>query len=309
MLHGINLGIITSSMTFTENDTYLVGGNDKSVGVWRVADGKQVATMPVQGSVTCVAASRDGRWIAAGSYQGDVVVWDAATYKQVFGNKIESATINDVDFSPDSTRLVSADGVANTATILDIATRRKAHTLHHGSAVSVSAAKYSPRGNQIATATKGFVRVWDSNDGQLLADIDVQVQLRCSLLWREFHLFVLTEGNEIKQINVATGSTVSEWPVPTARWPCIALPQQGKFVVCSAEKAIIFWDTATRSQLGLIPHTHYISSFAFSSDDSLLAIAPIWSDVIVKDLSSIIFPSVSVCFAPCLQSIFISSAF
>ena len=255
----------------------------------RVVDGKKVAIMPVQKGVRCVAASRDGRWIAAGTTRGDVFVWDAKNYKQVYSDRTGSSSeISDVDFSPDSTRLVSAAG-QSTALIWDIAACQKVRLIldHDG---PVIAAKYSPQGDRIATATHESVRVWDSKDGRLRLDVAVQVGWVRNLLWCKDHIFVRTKRNTIKQINAVTGSTVSEWSVPGAQWPRITLPQHGKFIACSADKAITVWDAATHAQLNLIPHTDNISSFAFSSDDSLLAIASVGSKIIVKRL----FQSVSV---------------
>ena len=252
-------------------------------------DGKRVAIMPVQKGVRCVATSTDGRWIAGGSNRGEVFVWDATTYNQVFADRTGSGSeISDVDLSPDSTRLVSAAG-QSTAPIWDIATHQKVRlTLDHDG--QVIAAKYSPQGDRIATATHESVRVWDSKDGRLLLDVAVQVGWVRNLLWCKVHIFVRTIRNTIKQLDATTGSTVSEWSVPRAQWPCTALPQHGEFIACSADKAITVWDAATHARLSSIPHTDDISSFAFSSDDSLLAIAPVGSKVIVKRL----FQSVSV---------------
>ena len=268
--------------TFTANGEYLVGGTTKDVRVWRVADGKQVAKMGSRNAAKCVAASKDGRWIAAGSEDGDVFVWRATTYEQVFADRT-GYTIWDVDFSPDSTRLVSANHRGK-ATICDIAARRlKVRTLDH--VESIFAAKYSPLVDRIATATFQSVRVWDSSDGRLLVDVKVPVDGLRRLLWCNHHLFVLTKDKNIKQINAVTGSTVSEWSVPGADdYSHIALPQHGKFIAHSEHKTITFWDTAKHTELSRISHTHNLFSFAFPRDDSLLAIVPVGSKIIVKEL-------------------------
>jgi hypothetical protein len=56
----------------------------------------------------------------------------------------------------------------------------------------VIAAKYSPQGDHIATATLKSVRVWDSNEGRLLVDIKVTVTpwFNTGLLWFNDNLFV-----------------------------------------------------------------------------------------------------------------------
>ena len=281
-------------MTFTANGEHLVGGGEKAVRVWQVKDGKQVATMPIRGrEAWCVAASRDGRWIAAGTDWGSLLVWDKTAYEQVFAGRTGLADIDDVDFSPGSSRLVSAAD-NGTATIWALAAPQKVQTLDHW---NLHAAKYSPQGDRIATASDKLVCVWDSSDGKLLVDIDVQVNGLDSLLWCKKHLFVQGD-NKIKEINAATGSTVSEWLVPRAQWPCIALPRHGKFIGCTVDDGIFVWDTATQSQLGFIPHTEEtgIRSSAFSPDNQLLAIVG-EREIIVKGLVS---QSVSVRSMSCL---------
>ena len=130
----------------------------------------------------CLAMSNNGRWIAAGTFWGDVFVWNAKTYEKVFSHRDDILDINGVDFSPDSTRLVSASD-NSTTTIWDIVTRKRVQTLQHDG--SVRAAKYSPQGDRIATATPGSVRVWDSNDGRLLKYIPETVTpcYNTGLLW------------------------------------------------------------------------------------------------------------------------------
>ena len=162
------------AVTFSANGEYVLSGVDDGVRVWRVQDGKRMATMEAIGP-WCLAVSKDGRWIAAGTFWGCVHVWDANTYKQVSEHKEDWANvdINGVDFSPDSARLVSASN-NGTATIWDIATReRVTHSATEGTG-RVFAAKYSPQGDRIATATCHSVQLYDSNDGCFLVDIKVE---------------------------------------------------------------------------------------------------------------------------------------
>ena len=143
----INTGRRVDALKFTANGEYLVSGSRGGVQVWRVKDGERVATMKAD-DVLCLAVSKDGRFIAAGSDSGNVLVWDATNYEQVFaGEQSTQGNIRAVDFSPDSTRLVSAKGWNYTATILDVASRKQVQTLDHDKQW-VGAAKYSPEGDR-----------------------------------------------------------------------------------------------------------------------------------------------------------------
>jgi WD40 repeat protein len=271
-------------VTFSANGEDLLTSDDEGVRVWRVEDGKQMATMKAR-VVHCLAVSKDGRWIAAGTNSGAVFVWDAQTYEKVFSHREDAYNIKGADFSPDSSRLVSASS-SKTASIWDVATRKQVQTLSHGT--HLRAAKYSPQGDRIATATPDSVRVWDSNDGRLLVDIPVTVTPwnNTGLLWSNNHLFVLSDG-KIKQFEASTGSAVSEWSVPNTNFSCIALPTLGKFIACSTRPTVTFWDTVTHTQLGFIQHPQDIRSIAVSPDERFLAIGGRNGIITIDSLSRI----------------------
>ncbi|KAF8439839.1 WD40-repeat-containing domain protein, partial [Boletus edulis BED1] len=223
--------------------------------------------------VYCLAVSTDGRQIAAGTSEGDVLVWDAGTRKQVFSYKEDStsSSIHAVDFSPDSTRLVTASSNC-VASVLDIATRQRVLLLPHNK--EVIAAKYSPQGDRIVIATQDHVRVYDYINHRFLVDIRVKVipLFNNGLLWFSDHLFVIS-NERIKQFEASTGSIVSEWPVPgTNEFSCISLPNHGKFIAYSTDRTVMFWDTLTDTRFTPIQHPQEIRSISFSPDDRYLAI-------------------------------------
>ena len=244
-------------------------------------DGKQMAQLVAE-DVRCLAVSKDGRWIAAGTFKGEAIMWDAETFERVFAVEDDYG----VDFSPDSTRLLIGSESC-TATVWDVAAGKKVFTLYHGD--WLRAAKYSPQGDRIATASPDSVRVWDSNHGHLLVDIPVEVSpLRnTGLLWSKNHLFV-GSNSTIKQLEASTGLTVSTWLVPdTDNSSCIALPQHGEFIAYSANDSVAFWDTSTHTRVGRIQYTQSIHSMALSPDDRFLAIGGDGGKIAIKDLRDV----------------------
>ena len=266
----IDAGSDTWSVAFAPNGEYIISGGQGGLGVWRVEDGEQMASMGARRACS-VAVSKDGRWIAAGTLNGEAIVWDAKTFKQVFSHK-QHGDVLGVDFSPDSTRIVTASR-NQTATVWDVAARNKVLTLHHTGVVV--AAKYSPQGDRIATATLGStVRVYDSNNGCLLVEIPVNVTpwYNTGLLWSNNHLFAISHST-IKKFEASTGSAVTEWPVPVLNnILCVALPQHGKFIAYGTNDTVTFCDMWARTQLGLIQHPQDISLIVSSPDDRFLAI-------------------------------------
>jgi WD40 repeat protein len=282
----INGGRKLEAVTFTANGECIVGGASGGLGVWRVKDGKQMATLAAQ-DVQCLAVSKDGRWIAAGTEGGYANVWDAKTFEHVFTHRKDHSVVYGVDFSPDdSTRLVTASK-NYTAAVLDVTTRQQVLRLDHED--WVVAAKYSPQGDRIATATRESVRVYDSNDGRLLVDIPMAVApwFNTGLLWSNNHLFVVSDS-KIKRLEPFTGSTVSAWRVSgSTSLSCIALLQHGEFIGYSANDTVTFWDTSTRTRLGFIQHTQSIRSIACSPDARFLAIGGRGGKVTIRSLSHI----------------------
>ncbi|KAH0838772.1 WD40-repeat-containing domain protein [Lanmaoa asiatica] len=288
----IDVGNPILAVTFTEDGKYLVSGGNRGVRVWRVEDGKRIATMEV-GIVNCLAVSQDGRWIAAGTWFDGVILWDAKTYEQVFSLKEDTSDICGVDFSPDSTRLVVASD-SRTATIWDLATRERVvgPLCHEG---YVRAAKYSLQGDRIATATPNSVRVYDSNDGSLLVDVSVNVAPRYNsgLLWSNDQLFIVSDS-KIKLLEASTGSVVSEWPVPgTNDLSCIALPQNGEFIAYSVKRTVMFWDMSTHTYRGLIQPIQDVCSISLSPDDRFLAIGGVGGKITIKTVGDVLLPSYS----------------
>ena len=246
--------------------------------------------------VRCLAVSQDGRWIAAGTFYGEVFVWSAKTlHENVLSDRV-GYYINGIDFSPDSSRLVSTSG--KTASVWDIATRQRVRTFDHWHGDWSTVTKYSPQGDRIATATEDSgIRVWDTNDGRLLRHIEVTVtpQFNNGLLWFNDHLLVISDST-IKQFEASTGSTVSEWPVPgSTPYSCMALPKHGAFIAYATQRTVTFWGTATHTQLDLIQHAQDIRSITLSPDDRFLAIGAEDGNITINSLSRIVVSILSRC--------------
>ena len=280
----IDAGSKVWAVTFSANGEYIVSGDNENIRVWRVDDWKQLATIET-GTVNCVAVSNDGKWIAAGTQLHGVFVWDAVTFRLAIRHS-EYQSVHGVNFSPDSMRLVSA--AYKKAIVWDMVTRKQVQILEHQN--YVIAAKHSPQGDRIATATAdGSVQVWDGNDGRLLVDIKLKLtpQYNTGLLWFNDHLFVVSD-DKIKEFDAYTRSPVSESPVPNSNYySCIALPEHRAFIAYSKNRSLTLWDTSTHSQLALIQHPQDIRSIAFSPDDHFIAIGGEDGKITIQSVSRI----------------------
>ena len=292
LLVKINTNKGLRAVTFSADGEYLLSsGLNQNVGVWRVQDGQQVATMQAEG-VKCLAVSKDGKWIAGGTWYGDVFLWNARTYETVWKHERDwlgyDSDIRGVDFSPDSTKLVSAS-LNYTATIWHVASGKQAQTLRHDD--WVIATRYSLDGDRIATATyNGSVQVWNSNDGYLLVDIPVMVTSLCNngILWFNDYLYVVS-SSEIKELDPSTGSIITEWPIPGDKICCpIAIPEHGTFIAYSTGQTLTLWDVVSHTQLGLVEHHGDINSITLSPGNRFYAIGREDGTIITAGLSHIL---------------------
>ncbi|KAF8431304.1 hypothetical protein L210DRAFT_3764262 [Boletus edulis BED1] len=267
-------------VAFAGNAKYVVGGGKlKRVQVRRVADGQQMALLTAEG-VLCLAGSRDGRWIAAGTARGELLMWDAETHERVFEHK-EPYAINAVYFLPDSIELI-AKSTNRRVTVWEIPSCKQLQTLDVEEGAVVQG--YTSESYWISVATKNSVRVYDGHKGHLLAEIPVQVTSPY-LPWSsdDNHIFAITDGT-IKRLDATTSSVVAEWQVPYSEHSHIDRPRHGKFIAYSAKHAITFWNASTHTKSGLIERPLEISFFAFSPDGQFLAICGLDGEVTIQDL-------------------------
>ena len=187
-----------------------------------------------------------------------MVVWHAESHEKASEFEEHDYAVWEVDVSPDATRIASGsqDGTVR------VWSRSTGEQLLGplGHLNRVAAVKFSPDGQFIATATwyRKSVRVYDSRDGRLLFDSQIEVGSfsNQSLAWvsDSKQLFVLSCDGKIHCLDV-TGQVLSAWATHGHGYPsCIALASNGAFIATSARSSVSFWDTATHMQIGFLIH-------------------------------------------------------
>lgn len=284
-----DVGSRVNAVAFLMDGQHLLSGGPEGIRMFQVEDGKRITTMKTRGGVVCLAVSNDGRYIAGGTNLGHVVVWDIGTetLKKVIEHKEDSWNVNAVDFSPNSPRIISASG-NKSASIWDTAARQRVLVLPHED--KVFAARYSPLGDRIATATRHSVRVYDASDGRRIFKSNIITLTPCfntGLLWSNLnnHEFLVVSDGKITKIYASTALQVSEWVVPaTNTSSCFSRPKNGEFIVYSTSRTVIFWDTGPYTQLDCIQHSQDIQLIAVSSDDLFLAIGKKDGKIVISNL-------------------------
>lgn len=84
-------------------------GDDWGLRAWNVVTGLQTGSgMHHRSLVSCLAVSPDGRWVATGSYDDDVILWDADSLSVHSVLKGHTHDVRSVAFSADSMTVASA---------------------------------------------------------------------------------------------------------------------------------------------------------------------------------------------------------
>jgi WD40 repeat protein len=149
-------GSAVLSVALSRDGTRVVTGggdqrNSAQVAVWNADNGKAIYTRFVtMASITGVAYSNDGRYIAGGGSDGRVRIWDAATGREAHILPGHRQSIICVAFSPDS-RQIATGSYDNTARVWDIESEQPIFTIT-GHTQAVGGIAFSPDGSRIATA-------------------------------------------------------------------------------------------------------------------------------------------------------------
>ena len=132
--------------------------------------------------VTCVAVSRDGRWVASGSMDKTVRIWNAKTGADVAILRQHGAPVTAVVFSADGSRLISSSGdphsdLDNTVRTFQLASfgdrlNVTEALVFENHAKCVTGVDVSPNADLVAsTDVVGRLLLWKLEDGALIHEI------------------------------------------------------------------------------------------------------------------------------------------
>jgi WD40 repeat protein/DNA-binding SARP family transcriptional activator/tRNA A-37 threonylcarbamoyl transferase component Bud32 len=234
----------------------------------------------VHPSSSNVSWSPDGSLIATGGTflghaQNDVVVWDPRRGERLRTLTGHAGDINDVNFSPDGSRLVSA-GADGTVIVWNPRTGRRLLMLP-AAVAEVAAAFFSPDGSRIATTDfEGGLQIWDASTGDLLWETVEEGSL-CGMAWSP-------DGTRVAVGACYEATTASVWDVNTGRRvltlrghsdivPGVAFSPDGRRIATeSFDGTAGIWDASNgRRLLTLRGHSGSVFGGWFSPDGSILA--------------------------------------
>ncbi|KAJ7686939.1 WD40 repeat-like protein [Mycena rosella] len=272
--------------TFPETLQFLRPSGEKWPSIQKIFRGHTGAT-------TSVNFSPDGAWIASGSLDCTVRVWDAQTGALVAGPCEHTEAVYSVHFSPGGHRIASGS-YDNTVRVWDTGTGALIAGPFIGHQNAVNSVHFSPDGTQIASGSYDeTVRVWDAQTGTLVAGPFKGHRGSVTSVHFSPDGVLIASGSVDSTVRIwdaKTGTLVAgPFHGHTKQVTSVQFSPQGTHIGSgSADKTVRMWNIQTGACVAgpFTGHTDGVAAVNFSQDGALIASGSLDTTIRVWDVDT-----------------------
>ena len=239
--------------------------------------------------VNAVAFSPDGKWLASGSSDMTVKVWDATTGEETRVLKGHTGAVRSIAFSADGNRLASV-GSDKMVKVWDVMSGKEALTLK-GHTDQVMSVAFSPDGKRLGSASVDqTVKVWDTTTGQEMLMLKGHTSTVEGVTFSQDgnRLASASWDRTIKVWNTTTGQETFTLKGHSNGVMSVAFSANGKRLAsASQDQTVKVWDATTGQEMLMLKgHTDTVMAVSFSPDGKRLASASVDHTVKLWDATS-----------------------
>lgn len=186
------------SVIFSPDGQQIITGDANGAIKFRTAaTGQLLRTLTgTPGEVINLAVSPDGRWLAAGSTEQGVTLWDLAAVRKVYTRALPVPVLN-VAFAPDGRR-VAAAGYNSQVELWDAATNGNGVSFQPATKPNdaFAALDFTPDGRQLLVTRDALISVLDSATGRELHQLISHAKEVTALAFSPDGKRLITTGND-----------------------------------------------------------------------------------------------------------------
>lgn len=233
--------------------------------------------------ITSVAFSPDGRYIASGSADKTVKLWEVSTSREIRTLLGHTSGVSSVVFSPDGRYIVSGSW-DKTIKLWDVVTGRELRTLV-GHSQAVTSVAFSPDEKYIVSGSGDkTIRFWDASTGREIRTLADHTKEVTTVAFSTDGKYIASGSGDktIKLWDVATGIEIKTFSGHSNAVTSIAFSPDGRYIVSGSYDIVKLWEVSTARTLKTFTGSQRyqnkeIESVGFSRDGKYVLSASIRS--------------------------------
>ncbi|MGE0669015.1 MAG: toll/interleukin-1 receptor domain-containing protein [Sphingomonadales bacterium] len=217
------------------------------------------------GPIHQVAFAHNGAQFATTSIDGKVRLWSASG-QILFVLSDLTAAIDEIRYSPDSTRIAAAssDGVV---CVWDVASGHRLLVINvPREKVGTAHLAFSPDGKLLAaTGEDSPAHIWDATSGAMRVTLHAPMGAGYIEFSPDGRLVVTTQATEgvARLWDTASGASIGVFP-QHASGEAKFSPDGTRLVTASTDETAALWDVRTRKMIAELPHRGVVTTVSFS---------------------------------------------